>query len=76
MANIITEEEDRKFMHAANNHLFVVKGTISILKRKLSKSVDNPEEYIERLDKMESAVDQLTQMFKDRRALYVPEKEE
>lgn len=72
MKNIITEEEDRKFIHAANNHLFIMKGTISIIKRKLSKQIEDPQEYIERLDKIEAAVDKLTEMFVERRSIYVP----
>lgn len=73
MANIITEEEDRKFIHAANNHLFIMKGTAGILRRKVSKELGENEDILARIDKIESAVDKLTEMFKERRSLYVPD---
>ena len=76
MTNIVTEEEDRKFIHEANNHLFIIKGTAGILKRKIAKGETPVEDLVERLDKIEAAVDLMTEMFQERRARYGnPDKE-
>lgn len=73
MSTVITEEDDRKFIHEANNHLFILKGGAGILRRKLSKELGDENELLERIDKLEKAIDSLTEMFKNRRALYVKE---
>ena len=71
MANLISEEEDRKFIHEANNHLFIIKGTSGILRRKLTRELGEGNELLQRLDKIETAVDTMTEMFKNRRQLYI-----
>ena len=68
---MVTEEEDRKFIHEANNHLFIIKGTAGILKRKIAKGETPSSELVDRLDKIEAAVDLMTDMFQKRRSVYV-----
>ena len=68
-----SEEEDRKFIHEANNHLFIIKGTAGILKRKVQKPDTSTQDILDRLDKIEAAVDSMTEMFKTRRSRYIKE---
>lgn len=61
--------EERRFLHDISNHLVVIQGNASYLKRVFSKM--NQEEFekeVERTEKLNNAISRLVQEIKDRRS--------
>jgi len=60
---------ERKFLHDIANHLVVAQGMSSFVLKKLKSNGPIEEKDIERMEKTIEAVNKITTLLKDRRAL-------
>ncbi len=60
---------ERKFLHDIANHLVVAQGMSSFVLKKMKTSAPIEEKDIERMEKTIEAVNKITALLKERRAL-------